>query len=261
MELFPTVSDFEKKFLKNTFSKTSCPALNELHSYRIGQISHSEQLRIERHLLDCDICSTILEGLEKNGDSIQFDEIEHQLKVRLQINLSKTKSYPTKWLSVAAILFSISTAFFLKAHFLQTDLFREFYKPYPVELQTFRGDSDKSKLSYSLRIYKTGGYEEAIPWLLQIVEHEPENLMAKFYLANAYLALNDIEKAKLSFYEIYKIFDSNYADQTRWYLALICIREGENEKAIKLLNQIKQNDDLIIKVKDRLLEKLQTKNK
>lgn len=73
------------------FSESGCPADGVLQKYLNGELSHSQKHDVEKHLIDCEMCSDELEGLQLMQDSEKLnlivdrinDKIDHKTKVRI----------------------------------------------------------------------------------------------------------------------------------------------------------------------------------
>jgi len=73
------------------FSESGCPAEGVLQKYLHNELSHSNKHDVEKHLIDCEMCSDELEGLQLMRDSEKLNliverinnQIDNKTKVRI----------------------------------------------------------------------------------------------------------------------------------------------------------------------------------
>ena len=85
---------------KSIFSETGCLSRRSLLSYRDGILSRSDMHEVEKHLVDCELCSEALEGLELLTDTTVLDEISHHVNGNNRSSSSDNK--PLRYLAMAA---------------------------------------------------------------------------------------------------------------------------------------------------------------
>ncbi len=97
-------------------STTEHLSQNQLLRYQAAQMNNAEMQLVERHLLDCALCSDALEGLERLAP-LQTQSAIEEVKSRLtaRIEESKTKTIPLywKWAAAASVLLLVTAAIFL----------------------------------------------------------------------------------------------------------------------------------------------------
>ena len=52
-----------KSRIHNIFSETGCVQKDMLLKYRDGELNDTDKHDVERHLIDCELCSDALDGL------------------------------------------------------------------------------------------------------------------------------------------------------------------------------------------------------
>ena len=57
------------------FSETGCINRDMMMKYRSGKMRHSDKYEVEKHLIDCNLCSEALEGLAMIGSLNGVDEV------------------------------------------------------------------------------------------------------------------------------------------------------------------------------------------
>ena len=79
--------------LNKIFSKTDCISEKMLNNYHDDKLSAKEKHSVEKHLIDCELCTDELEGLsllkDKSQINIIVDEINENIKLRSQNNKPK----------------------------------------------------------------------------------------------------------------------------------------------------------------------------
>ena len=153
----------------------------------------------------------------------------------------KVKVRPLKnWMLFAAsISFLIIVTFswwFLSGTMSSTELYADFYSPYP-DVITSRG-SEQSKLNNGLFLYESEQYGKAVKELEKFIIEYPAKKEALFYLGQAYLANDEEDKAIPLFKELKSSPDFSFVEATEWYLALSYLKVGDMNKAKKELSQI-----------------------
>lgn len=91
---------------KSIFSETGCISRQLLLSYRDGMLSRSDMHEVEKHLVDCDLCSEALEGLELISNTMVLDEISQHLLGSDTIKPS-SKNKPMRYWAMAASLTAV----------------------------------------------------------------------------------------------------------------------------------------------------------
>ncbi len=101
---------------KNIFDHRNCLSKEELISYANGSLTEREKHFVEKHLLDCELCSDALEGVLLLSDPLKLTHISNDLirRLALQNPVSKKNKVRPVYLAAAAIvcLFIISGIYF-----------------------------------------------------------------------------------------------------------------------------------------------------
>lgn len=92
---------------KSIFSETGCLSRRSLLSYRDGILSRSDMHEVEKHLVDCELCSEALEGLELLTSTAVLDEISHHVTGNDRSSSSDKK--PLRYLAMAASVSAVVT--------------------------------------------------------------------------------------------------------------------------------------------------------
>jgi hypothetical protein len=127
--------------------KSACPSLDELKSYLEGTL-HTEKLHsVEDHLVECDICNDLLEGMHLIGDPTKINEAEIQIKVKLNDLLSSdnrmtSNRFIRRAISVAASVLILTFSIFAVYYF--TGIKQKLFSPKTIEnkpVNTVRPDT------------------------------------------------------------------------------------------------------------------------
>ncbi|MCF8298500.1 MAG: hypothetical protein K9J13_13210 [Saprospiraceae bacterium] len=108
--------------LHKIFSETGCLSDEVLHKYLMNELSKEEKHLVEKHLVDCEICSDVLEGMSLVGDykSVATIITDINSDIKSYIEKPKPKSRVIKlnswipYVAAAAILLFIISIFYLR---------------------------------------------------------------------------------------------------------------------------------------------------
>lgn len=65
---------------KEIFTETGCLSREQILQYKDGLLRRSDMHRVERHLIDCDLCSEALEGLAMVANTAVLDDISNHFQ-------------------------------------------------------------------------------------------------------------------------------------------------------------------------------------
>lgn len=127
------------------------------------------------------------------------------------------------------VFFSLSQAYYPDS--LHT--FDVYYREFPVPIT-----DDRSLDDLGVNLYVAGRYREAIPHL-ETLAVDPTRRIAKIYLANAYIKVNDFRSAELTLLSL-RISDRSWhlSQHKYWYLALIYLKKGEDSRAVDIFQKL-----------------------
>lgn len=246
------------------FMKSKCPSTDRLIAYKEKQLTRREVNDIERHLVDCEFCNDVLEGIESVSDISKAQKTISELKsIILQRINSKRGIHELsfKYLSVAAIIV-LTISLVLLNRFPQNSL-EEFYnnnfKMYPNLKPITRGNIFDSIFIEAMQLYEIQDLKAAKIRLEVIPLHDRNYARACFYLGNIALYNDDYENAVQKFLEAMLKSKTTLAIHARWYLALTALKT-ENIELVKILLYNLIEIDSVYKNKSiELLIKLETR--
>lgn len=107
------------------FQKSMCLSQDDLIRYAKGELSVAEKRVVELHLVDCEICSDAVEGLEL-VEKVRLNAIEKELSNRIQMRIAadeKGKVIPLykRWYSMAAAIAALIVISVYMANVYQQD--------------------------------------------------------------------------------------------------------------------------------------------
>ncbi|WP_149274997.1 tetratricopeptide repeat protein [Pareuzebyella sediminis] len=169
----------------------------------------------------------------------------------------KTKSFPKKWLVAASIALLAGLTYFFTAN--QTanphDLFTENFVPYRnVTHPITRGEETNDAKNQAFLAYSKGNYQEALPLFTALYTSAKEPYYL-FYKANALIQLNRAEEA-IPLLQEHLQTDDSLTDKSTWYLAMAYLQLEDTKKAKEALKKVVEMNTYKAKEAKQLLEEL-----
>jgi TolA-binding protein len=84
---------------RDIFKESHCISSDALVRYRDNRLSSTEKFEVERHLVDCKLCSEALEGMSQLSNTHVLNELNHELGA---MTSAGGRSQPYRYLAVAA---------------------------------------------------------------------------------------------------------------------------------------------------------------
>jgi tetratricopeptide (TPR) repeat protein len=144
------------------------------------------------------------------------------------------------WQAAATVVLLLGGVFYYLANRAssENDLFLRYYEPYPnVVASVNRGEEPKDAKAKALQAYERGDYRQASQALETLHAKFPTDAAITFYLGQAYLGDNHMEKAVESLQGLAKS-SNDFTLQAQWYLSLIYLKQNERQKARPLLETL-----------------------
>ncbi|MEM6815396.1 MAG: hypothetical protein AAF600_13590 [Bacteroidota bacterium] len=184
------------------------------------------------------------------------------LKQKLErLNQSKKKKLKL-WLPLAAsfiLLIGLASIFYSRD---TNDLYDTYFDTYPnLILPTTRGGQENGGiLEKAFFNYDRRQFEEANRAFETYLQNNKDTRIS-FYQAMGLMNSRKLEEAKKILVSVEKSENESfeYMQETRWYLALLYLREGNKENAVKLLEtnkakesdfKLEETDDLLVFLKE-----------
>ncbi len=91
--------------LNTIFSKSGCPEEGVLQKYLKGELTHDQRHEVEKHLIDCEMCSDELEGLRLMNDPKRLNVVVGRINSRIDEKFKIRQIRPfSNFLRIAAVV-------------------------------------------------------------------------------------------------------------------------------------------------------------
>ncbi len=137
-------------------------------------------------------------------------------------------------------------------------LYLAYFEPFPnTVMPSVRGSNGVSPAYEAFRMYEAGNYPIAATLFANIRLKESSDY-AVFYEGISYMASGEDDKA-VALFELHTLKDGKtpFESYRKWYLALIYLRQGREEKALSLLKTLDTPGGPVQKTAAELLRKLE----
>ena len=252
------------------FKQRACLSYDELLQYKRGTIDDGQKNVIENHLLDCPLCADAVEGMfeMESMESIEpmLDEVKKELlKKHFHSKQSKDSRIYKLWINRAVALILIGVLAFALHYYLgaiQIEKLADEYYIAPISDYLGLRSVDERTVVHTpiiikaIEYYGKEEYKLCIPYLEEHIALKPTDDQARLLLVSALLKEHEPQKAEsvLNNIESTTLVVSNYQD---WYYILVYLQQKEVEKAIPLLNKLKNTAPGFRHSAIELLEQLQ----
>ena len=248
--------------LGEIFAPTPCLTADELFLYVDNQLAGRELHRVEKHILDCALCSEAVESLTLQMDratlkarAASLSEAVRQHHITAPFRMPRSAIY----FAIAAVLvmgiLSVLSVF-NRSPRSEERMFAAYYKPYPNNIPLLRGEGTDSLLQSAMSAYEIKDYDNATRLLQALLAGGQENVAARFYLGNALLSLDQPALAVKHFQQVLLREDSKLQEQAEWYMALAYLKMKEPDRAKSILAEVKAKRGIYMKQSTELLGRL-----
>lgn len=166
---------------------------------------------------------------------------KQETKVVSKMSRRDTFRYSAIAAGIIMLLFFVSRMFLPSG---EQDMTADYFSPYP-NVETVRGTA--SPLAIGMEFYDRGEYQKAAEALSKYItqrenqEASNEELaIARFYLANAQLAVGNVKEAISSFKKVIP-HNATFKEVSEWYLALAYVKANDKATAMPLIETISKN--------------------
>jgi tetratricopeptide (TPR) repeat protein len=177
-------------------------------------------------------------------------------------NLFKSINRIRKPLSIAAtilILISISLSILLPFKQSPDQLFSSNYNTYPAlaNIRSLESNQKSDELLFrSFSFYEKHNYKKASESFSKVLIIDSSNVIASFYLALCELENNNLEISEDYLYDLIQRKDHLFWEQAHWYLAMIYLKQEDNDQAKLVFEEIIEEEMVYITKAKRILRKL-----
>lgn len=170
---------------------------------------------------------------------------------------SKVGTLPAKWLVAASIALLLTLGYIFVFNQTQStqELFNEYFQPYPnVTHPIVRNSGEASTKNDAFSAYDNEDYEKASTTFSELYSETGESYYL-FYKANALIQLNRAKEA-IPVLKEHLNFDDKLNDKTHWYLAMAYLQIDDTENAKIMLQKVVDGNELNAKTAKKLLKSL-----
>ncbi len=245
--------------MENLFESSKCLTKTQMKKYLQKQMKKEHQLVVERHLVDCPLCSDAIDGYTnhynfesdttlENLDSF-LKEKEKKMK-RKSVDLQPKRSIRFNRIAAAILMFLIPMSGFFYWSAQSTDrIFEDHFEPATNLGGIVRGqfnEAQEAMLINAQKYYNEKDFESSKRLYEDFLTEFPENLQATFYAGVSNLELGNMDKAIDLLTSARMNSEIHYEDAT-WFLVLANLKLENFEEAKALAVELKS---------DRYVEKL-----
>ena len=219
-------------------ARETCLGAAEILSYLEGALPEVRKAEVERHLDECRLCGTAVEGaagLEwREGYLESIDSVRARIRARTAKRVpaaaSARRAAPRlrpapAYLTLAASLVLGVGAFYWTRPGPGEALFQQYFEPYPSTRPALRGITEGRP--DSLALYEARDYRGALALLESRVVSDPKDATALFYVGLSHLALGHDRQAALALEQVLRLGNDDFRAPAAWYLALAHLRRRD----------------------------------
>jgi tetratricopeptide (TPR) repeat protein len=219
-----------------------------IEAYIANEMSDTERVSFES-ALESD--STLADEFRELELAYKLFEAEEEIGIKNKIrNIRSASGRQTSVFSIsraiavaASLILIIGAGFWTSSLFNQQErMFAQHFEPFP-NVVTIRGDQQISpELKNGMAHYSDRSWEMAEQDLKAVLELEPKNMTASFYLGISYLANDRTERAISLLEPVNADTNGLFQSHARWYLALAHLKLKDDQAKV-LLSQIADGND------------------
>lgn len=233
----------------------------EIEAYLAGALDDEMALQIEDEIRSNPSFAQAVEKHRKAHSLVQqyaIGQLKNKVK-SIQEEEARTKTGTIPWMKIAASLLIVMLAggyFFIRNVYRTDQLFEDSFNAYPNQFSVM-GSSEKNLFTEGLQHYEKQEYEEAIDKFSKIQSESEYAVPSQLYMGISFLALDQSGEA-INTLESLIEKGTTYSDAARWYLALAYMKNGDDDNASRLLEDIVKVKGFQSQQAERLLEKLKS---
>lgn len=251
--------------MKDFWVSSSCLSRQELIAYLDGQLGEEARYRVENHLLDCEFCSTAVEGLTQTQTStttVLADLADLDARLAATAFSLPPQSPPQprlkvvrRWLSpwhaaAAAAIIGLLALGWHQYHkySLPLQLYHAYFDPYPMHgvVVTRTGYLDlppdaSSALSEALGWYHEERYSKALLIFLQYLKKNPTQEQIRLMAGLSAMALGEPAEAAELLLPLTLSNNEFLVKEATWYIGLCAIRQAHWAEGRQWLERIAQD--------------------
>ncbi|MFK8102214.1 MAG: hypothetical protein AB8G15_06815 [Saprospiraceae bacterium] len=230
--------------------RKQCLSQAEIMGYLKETCKEEKLYEIETHLLDCELCSSAVEGYasmhsQEDPPILQNWGGETQNLSPANSTLNKrTPRFGFNQVAAALVLLLISVGGFAYWNHLAADrLYHRYEKVFDFAQEgfSFRGvattDRKYAAIRAAIESFNAEAYEACLREMKVLLAEQPENAVASFYGGMSALKLAKTSEA-IHYLSICRINSARYYEDASWYLALSHLQRGDKKEAKIILEEL-----------------------
>lgn len=243
--------------------------LETIEKYIDGELADKELINFEElistnsslnrdYQLSLEINNSIIEDdvlqLRETLDYMYNDDFKVK---RLSNRFSKRKIF----YAAASIALLVATGGLYKSitssKMSNSSIFEKYYHPYEVAVTYRSGNTEVDRVFLSaLQKYEEQDYEKAMMLFEQLLEVKENDMALNLYSGITYMEEEEYQNASTSFNSIIENNNNLFVEHAKWYLSLCYVITEDKENAIKLLDELVQEDSYYKKDARRILREI-----
>ncbi len=238
----------------------SCLDESAIRRYVAGRLSRDDEYRIDLHLVDCPMCADAVEGARLiPEEAAERHLLSLDMRFRSRV-AEKPRWFGGSWLpylaAAALVIVAFGVSKWASRPSVNKQLADKYFKPYSSIIPQPRHNGSPSDLAGALAEYELGNYGEAGDRLRTILEREPGNTLASFYLGIIHLARHEHAGAQPLLEAVRSSGDGRLTGAATWYLALSYLSGDRVDSARALLKELSASDTFYAEKSRQLLREL-----
>lgn len=161
-------------------------------------------------------------------------------------------------LAVATVVVLLIPAYILFFSGPNTErLYADNFTPYPNTITASRseGEENLGDLDKAMLLYEGKDYEKSLSLLNNYLAANPAQYDVVFYRGIANLELGNIQQALADFKQVMEN-NPRLENQAKWYTALLYLKNSQTDEAVKILKEIRQQENAYSEKAEVILKKL-----
>lgn len=237
--------------MENLFESSKCLTKDQMKGYLQKQMNKEKQIEVERHLVDCALCSDAIDGYTNhyNFESDEtFENLDGFLKEKEQMMMKKTvKLEPRKTASfnrIAAsiLLFLIPISGFLywnsnSSDRIFDDLHTSAENSNPISRSELSDEPYNEMIATAETFYKQKDFESSAHLYSEYLKKNPENPKANFFAGASFLEINQIDKA-IEQLTIARMNSAAFYEEATWLLILANLKNKDADEVKALASDL-----------------------
>lgn len=171
----------------------------------------------------------------------------------LQTRMTRFIKYPIAAAIILLIGFSVWQLVLNKSSF---EIYSMFYSPYQTDISTRSGEHNADKIQLSYLLYQEGDYEASFELLRNYLAKDITNQTAHFYYGMNALELQQYDVAITELETVAHDISTPFSLHANWYLAMAYLKIDQKEKASKYLKQLSNTNNFYTEKAARILRML-----